>query len=74
MHFSLHFCKVAEQCCDCRWEFPQQRGGHENYSLTLTTLLCLLVVLHAYWFHLILKIALEFVRTGTKRDVRESKD
>ena len=58
----------------CRWELPQQLGGHQQHSFTMTMLLCLLIVLHAYWFHLIVRIALDFVRTGTKRDVRESKD
>ena len=53
---------------------PQVLGGHQQLSLAMTLLLCLLVVLHAYWFHLIVRIAIDFVRTGEKRDTRESKD
>ena len=50
-------------------------GGHQGSSLAMAWLSCLLVMLHAYWFHLIVRIALDFVRTGTSmRDVRESKD
>ena len=57
-----------------RWELPRVLGRHQQQSLLMTLLLCLLVVLHAYWFHLIVRIAIDFVRTGEKRDTRESKD
>ena len=78
-HTHRHSCRAA-RCkhlsisCLCRWELPQVLGGHQQLSLAMTLLLCLLVVLHAYWFHLIVRIAIDFVRTGEKRDTRESKD
>ena len=44
------------------------------HSAALTALLCVLVVLHVYWFSLIARIAWNKVATGTAKDTREDDD
>lgn len=38
----------------------------------LVALLCLLVVIHVYWFSIIVKIAYRKIMTGVVEDVRET--
>ena len=44
------------------------------YSAVLTALLCVLVVLHVYWFSLIANIAWSKIATGSAKDTREDND
>ena len=45
-----------------------------RHSAVLTALLCVLVVLHMYWFSLIARIAWSKVATGCAKDTREDDD
>ena len=58
---------------DRRWELPAALGAGFHVGQVLGGLLCVLVVLHAYWFYLIASIALG-MSSGELRDTRESKD
>ncbi|KAK9804934.1 hypothetical protein WJX73_000695 [Symbiochloris irregularis] len=55
------------------FELPAILGHHNGIALGLSLLLCLLVVLHIYWFYLIVQIAVNVAR-GEVRDTREAED
>ena len=46
-------------------------GYVPQYNIPLSGLLCVLVVLHAYWFSLIARIAWRQIMTGEASDSRE---
>ncbi|CAK0784620.1 hypothetical protein CVIRNUC_007824 [Coccomyxa viridis] len=47
-------------------------GYVPQYNIPLSGLLCVLVVLHGYWFSLIARIAWRQITTGEASDSRES--
>ena len=57
----------------CRFELPRIVGQQTGIAIGLSALLCLLVVLHIYWFYLIVQIAVNVAR-GEVRDIREAED
>ena len=57
----------------CRLELPVILGRIEPVAMWLSALLCLLVILHAYWFYLIASIAVSMA-SGEIRDTRESEE
>lgn len=46
-------------------------GYVPEHNILLSGLLCILVVLHAYWFSLIARIAWRQITTGVASDSRE---
>ncbi len=55
----------------CRFGVKDVLGYVPQYNIPLSGLLCVLVVLHTYWFSLIARIAWKQVTTGVASDSRE---
>lgn len=49
-------------------------GYLPQYNTALSGLLCLLIVLHLYWFSMIVNIAWKKITTGSANDTREDDD
>jgi hypothetical protein len=67
---------VGLTVCDVgvyRKESLQHLGNVVSYY-SFSALLCTLVVLHVYWFWLILRVAVKKLVTGKVDDVREEDD
>ena len=64
-------CAFITVVCVCRWESPKVIGHFPMFGHGLVALLCLLVVIHVYWFSIIVQIAYRKVMTGAIEDVRE---
>ena len=55
-----------------RWESEKVIGHFPMFGRGLVALLALLVVIHVYWFSIIVQIAYKKVMTGVGEDVRET--
>lgn len=56
------------------FEFPKVIDTSATVYYMFNALLCMLLVLHVYWFTLILRIVWIALATGSSRDVREDDD
>jgi hypothetical protein len=58
-----------------RWGVVSVLGSLPPWGSYFNVLLCALLVMHAYWFRLIVKVAVNQLRAGKKlEDIREDKD
>lgn len=53
------------------FEFPKVIDASKATYYVFNALLCMLLVLHVYWFSLILRVVWIQLTTGTSHDVRE---
>jgi hypothetical protein len=56
-----------------RWEVIRELGQMPPWGYLFNVLLSSLVVMHLYWFTLILKVAIQQLRSGKADDIREDK-
>ena len=64
--------KLSKCALDCRWESKRVIGHFPLFGRGLVALLVLLVIIHVYWFSIIVQIAYKKVMTGVGEDVRET--
>lgn len=65
-------CAPAEVCvAGCRWEIVRELGRMPLGAGLLNVLLGSLVLMHIYWFGLMLQIAVQQLGTGSVSDTRE---
>ncbi|KAK9908166.1 hypothetical protein WJX75_003679 [Coccomyxa subellipsoidea] len=58
----------------CLFGVQHVLGYLPRYNTVMSAVLCLLIVLHVYWFSMIARIAWEKVTTGSATDTREDDD